>query len=36
QLAAELNVSLIGRSKGQKLIIGQDYVTEKLDVAGRT
>ncbi|MFH7457088.1 tRNA (uridine(54)-C5)-methyltransferase TrmA, partial [Pseudomonas syringae pv. tagetis] len=36
QLAAELEDSLIGRSKGQKLVIGQDYVIEKLDVAGRT
>jgi tRNA (uracil-5-)-methyltransferase len=36
QLAADLNVSVIGRSKGQRLVIGHDYVTEKLDVAGRT
>lgn len=35
-LAADLSVSLIGRSKGQRLVIGHDYVTEKLDVAGRT
>ena len=36
KLAAELEVSLIGRSKGQRLVIGRDYVTEELDVAGRT
>jgi tRNA (uracil-5-)-methyltransferase len=36
KLAAELNVSLIGRSKGQRLVLGRDYVTEELDVAGRT
>ncbi len=35
-LAQALDVSLIGRSKGQKLVIGHDYVTEKLDVASRT
>jgi tRNA (uracil-5-)-methyltransferase len=36
QLAADLKVSVIGRSKGQRLVIGRDYVTEALDVAGRT
>jgi tRNA (uracil-5-)-methyltransferase len=36
QLAADLKVSVIGRSKGQRLVIGRDYVTEELDVAGRT
>ncbi|WP_062389979.1 tRNA (uridine(54)-C5)-methyltransferase TrmA [Pseudomonas abietaniphila] len=36
QLAADLNVSVIGRSKGQRLVIGRDYVTEELEVAGRT
>ncbi|HEY0287022.1 MAG TPA: tRNA (uridine(54)-C5)-methyltransferase TrmA [Pseudomonas sp.] len=36
QLAADLNVSVIGRSKGQRLVIGRDYVTETLEVAGRT
>ncbi len=36
QLAADLKVSVIGRSKGQRLVIGRDYVTEQLDVAGRT
>lgn len=35
QLAADLNVSVIGRSKGQRLVIGRDYVTEELEVAGR-
>ncbi|MCQ9421930.1 tRNA (uridine(54)-C5)-methyltransferase TrmA [Pseudomonas sp. LJDD11] len=36
QLAAQLKVKLIGRSRGQRLVIGQDYVTEQLQVAGRT
>lgn len=35
QLAEELGVSIIGRSKGKRLIIGRDYAVEKLDVAGR-
>lgn len=35
QLAADLGVSLIGRSKGKRLVIGRDYAVEKLDVAGR-
>ncbi|WP_085626838.1 MULTISPECIES: tRNA (uridine(54)-C5)-methyltransferase TrmA [unclassified Pseudomonas] len=35
QLAKELGVSIIGRSKGKRLVIGRDYAVEKLDVAGR-
>ena len=35
KLAAELNVSIIGRSKGKRDVIGHDYVVEKLDVGGR-
>ncbi|WEK31803.1 MAG: tRNA (uridine(54)-C5)-methyltransferase TrmA [Candidatus Pseudomonas phytovorans] len=35
QLAEELGVSVIGRSKGKRLVIGRDYAVEKLDVAGR-
>jgi tRNA (uracil-5-)-methyltransferase len=35
-LAARLGVSLIGRSRGQRLVIGQDHVTERMTVAGRT
>jgi tRNA (uracil-5-)-methyltransferase len=35
QLAAELQVSIIGRSKGKRIVIGKDYVEEKLNVAGR-
>ncbi|USS55325.1 tRNA (uridine(54)-C5)-methyltransferase TrmA [Pseudomonas kermanshahensis] len=35
QLADELGVSLIGRSKGKRLVIGRDYAVEQLDVAGR-
>lgn len=35
RLAAELGVSLIGRSRGQRLVIGRDYVEEQLSVAGR-
>ena len=35
QLAADLNVSLVGRSRGKRLVIGRDYVQEELTVAGR-
>ncbi|EIK93654.1 tRNA (uracil-5-)-methyltransferase [Pseudomonas sp. M47T1] len=35
QLAAELNISLIGRSKGKRVVIGRDFAVEKLEVAGR-
>ncbi|WP_286918992.1 tRNA (uridine(54)-C5)-methyltransferase TrmA [Pseudomonas sp. UBA6753] len=35
QLAEDLGVSIIGRSKGKRLVIGRDYAVEKLDVAGR-
>jgi tRNA (uracil-5-)-methyltransferase len=35
QLADELGVSLIGRSKGKRLVIGRDYAVEQLEVAGR-
>lgn len=36
ELAKQLGIGLIGRSRGQRLITGQDYVTEQLCVAGRT
>ncbi|QKZ06867.1 tRNA (uridine(54)-C5)-methyltransferase TrmA [Pseudomonas eucalypticola] len=36
QLAADLGVSLIGRSKGKRVVIGRDFAVEKLEVAGRT
>ncbi|MGL4317955.1 MAG: tRNA (uridine(54)-C5)-methyltransferase TrmA [Pseudomonas sp.] len=36
QLAAKLGVSLVGRSRGQRLVIGRDYVQEEMQVAGRT
>ncbi len=35
-LAAELGVSLIGRSRGKRIVIGRDYVEEELTVAGRS
>ncbi|AYC34379.1 tRNA (uridine(54)-C5)-methyltransferase TrmA [Pseudomonas cavernae] len=35
RLAEELDVSLVGRSRGQRLVIGRDHVIEKLEVAGR-
>ncbi|WP_236235330.1 tRNA (uridine(54)-C5)-methyltransferase TrmA [Pseudomonas faucium] len=35
ELADTLGVSLIGRSKGKRLVIGRDYAVEKLDIAGR-
>ena len=36
RLAEQLNVRIVGRSRGQRLVIGRDYVTEELTVAGRT
>ena len=36
RLAADLGVSLVGRSRGQRLVIGRDYVEEEMTVAGRT
>ncbi|WP_437882551.1 tRNA (uridine(54)-C5)-methyltransferase TrmA [Pseudomonas sp. LRF_L74] len=36
RLAADLGVSVIGRSRGQRLVIGRDFVEEQLQVAGRT
>lgn len=34
-LGEQLNISIIGRSRGQKLVIGNDFVVEKLRVQGR-
>lgn len=36
QLADQLNILLIGRSRGRKRVLQRDYVTEKLTVDGRT
>ena len=36
QLAANLGVSIVGRSRGKRIVIGRDYVEEELVVAGRT
>ncbi len=36
QLAANLGASIVGRSKGKRIVIGRDYVEEELVVAGRT
>ncbi len=36
QIAKELNISIIGRSRGQKLVVGQDFVTENLSIADET
>lgn len=35
-LAKKLNVFIIGRSRGQKIVIGQDYLTEQFQVGGKT
>lgn len=35
QLAKQLNIHIIGRSRKQKLVIGHDYVVEKFTVANR-
>lgn len=34
-LRAEFGIGLIGRSRGQKIVLGEDYVEETLGVAGR-
>lgn len=34
EIAAELKIYIIGRSRGQKVVIGQDFVTEILNVDG--
>ncbi len=34
EIANELNVYIIGRSRKQKIIIGQDYITESLNIDG--
>lgn len=36
QLARQLGVSLVGRSRGKRIVIGRDYVDEQMTVAGRT
>ena len=36
ELAAHMKTDIIGRSRKQKVVIGRDYVIEKLQVAGRT
>ncbi|MFT3931391.1 MAG: tRNA (uridine(54)-C5)-methyltransferase TrmA [Spongiibacteraceae bacterium] len=36
QLQTQLDVGIIGRSKGQKIVLTRDYVTEKLHVHERT
>lgn len=35
QLATTLDIHVIGRSKGQKIVLSQDFVTETLTVLGR-
>lgn len=35
-VAKQLNISLIGRSRKQKLVIGKDYVIEKFTIADKT
>jgi len=34
EIASELGIYIIGRSRKQKVIIGQDYITEKLTIKG--
>ncbi len=36
KLAQQLNIELIGRSKKQKVVVTKDYVTETLNVAGKS
>ncbi|MFC3608725.1 tRNA (uridine(54)-C5)-methyltransferase TrmA [Stutzerimonas tarimensis] len=35
-LSARLGASIVGRSRGQRLVVGRDYVEEEMTVAGRT
>ena len=35
-LARELGIHIIGRSRGQKIFLTQDYITEELNVNGKT
>jgi tRNA (uracil-5-)-methyltransferase len=35
ELSAELGIHIIGRSRKQKVVIGQDYITETLNFAGK-
>ncbi len=35
-LAEQLDIMIIGRSRGQKIVLSQDYVTEQLNVADQT
>lgn len=35
EIASELGIYIIGRSRKQKLVIGQDYITESLTIADR-
>ncbi len=35
QLAEQLNIHIIGRSRGQKIVLSQDFVTETLSVQGK-
>lgn len=36
QLALNLEIHLIGRSKGVKLVVGKDYLTQSLTILGKT
>ncbi len=36
EISETLGIHIIGRSKKQKVVIGQDFVTETLEIAGRT
>jgi len=35
QIAEKLGIYIIGRSRKQKVVIGQDYITEKLNIDGK-
>ncbi|GGK00269.1 tRNA (uridine(54)-C5)-methyltransferase TrmA [Pseudomonas matsuisoli] len=36
RLSADLGVSIVGRSRGKRIVIGRDHVDEEMTVAGRT
>ncbi len=36
EMAKKLGIHIIGRSRGQKVVIGHEYITEELPIAGKT
>lgn len=36
ELAADLSIAIVGRSRKQKIVVGRDYIHDRFTVAGRT